>query len=110
MRSKSRRKNGSARKDGSARYHVEAIGRAIVMLKQFSRETTRLSAESLAKPAGVSAALSHRMLDTMQRHGLVRSVDQSDGEYELGLAWLRLADVRRRQLDVRRIALPIMRR
>ena len=30
--------------------------------------------------------------------------------YELGLGWLRLADVKRRQLELREVALPVMRR
>jgi DNA-binding IclR family transcriptional regulator len=49
-------------------------------------------------------------MHTLQHHGLVRRSERAPEDYELGLAWLRLADVRRRQVDMRHLALPVMRR
>ena len=45
------------------------------------------------------------------RRAVSSSPIQDDaGHFRLGLAWLRLADVKRRQLDLREVALPVMRR
>jgi IclR family KDG regulon transcriptional repressor len=95
--------------DQSTRYRVEAITRAVGLLRQFNRTMPRRSIDELSRSLGTSASLTRRMLRTLEQHRLVRPAD--DGErYELGLAWLRLADVRRRQVDMRQLALPVMRR
>jgi DNA-binding IclR family transcriptional regulator len=95
--------------DQTTRYRVETITRAVAILRQFNRETPRRSIDELSRSTGTSASLTRRMMRTLQQHRLVQPAD--DGEqYELGLAWLQLADVRRRQVDMRHLALPIMRR
>jgi IclR family transcriptional regulator, KDG regulon repressor len=91
------------------RYRVEAITRAVGLLRQFNRTTPRRSIDELSRSLGTSTSLTRRMLHTLEQHRLVRLADDRE-RYELGLAWLRLADVRRRQVDMRQLALPVMRR
>jgi DNA-binding IclR family transcriptional regulator len=92
---------------GSARYRVEAVSRAANLLTALRRGPAA-SLGNLAAAADTPLPFTDTALKTMQRHGLVRQLD--DGSWALGLSWLRLADVKRRQLDLREIALPIMRR
>src|SRR5262249_13627785 len=44
---------------------------------------------------------------TFEKYGLIR---RAEGGYELGLAWLHLSEMRKRQFDIREFALPVMRR
>jgi DNA-binding IclR family transcriptional regulator len=96
--------------DHPMRYRVEAITRAVGLLRQFSRAAPHRSIEQLARSLGTSPSLTRRMLRTLEQHRLVRQTQDGPEHYELGLAWLRLADVRRRQVDMRQLALPVMRR
>jgi IclR family KDG regulon transcriptional repressor len=95
---------------GSTRYNIEAVARTAELIQQFSRTAPRLSTRDLTRLTGISAGLVDRTLFTLQQHGLIRT-DQSAGNvHELGLRWLQLADIRRRQVDIRLLALPVMRR
>jgi DNA-binding IclR family transcriptional regulator len=94
----------------TARYRIEAITRAVNLLRQFNRKTPRRSVDELCRALGSSASLTRRMLRTLEQHRLVRCVDGTADRYELGLAWLHFADIRRRQVDMRQLALPVMRR
>jgi DNA-binding IclR family transcriptional regulator len=108
------RKSNRAAPDRSGenptRYRVEAITRAAGLLRQFTRAAPRRSIDELSRALGTSTALTRRMLRTLEQHRLVRQADNIGEQYELGFAWLRLADVRRRQVDMRQLALPVMRR
>jgi DNA-binding IclR family transcriptional regulator len=92
---------------GSTRYGIEAVSRAAELLRQFSRASPRHATSELARSTGLSLALVERTMLTLRRHGFART--QHDGSHQLGLRWLQLADVRRRQVDVRLLALPVMR-
>lgn len=89
------------------RYRVEAVSRAAHLLMAL-RSGPSTSVESLAATAATPTTFTEGALHTLAKHGLVRRT--ADGNWALGLAWLRLADVKRRQLDLREIAAPIMRR
>jgi DNA-binding IclR family transcriptional regulator len=91
---------------GAARYRVEAVSRAAQLLTTLRRAPATI--EALAAAADTPIPFTDTALRTLERHGLVRQLD--DGDWALGLACLRLADVKRRQLDLRDIAGPIMRR
>ncbi|MCC6887799.1 MAG: IclR family transcriptional regulator [Hyphomicrobiales bacterium] len=104
----------AAKNRSTNRYSVEAVARAAQLLRQFSRVAPYHTAGELAQSTGVSAKLVQRTMDTLRRHGLVRTshnVDDGGAQehYRLGLRWLQLADVRRRQVDIRLLALPAMR-
>jgi DNA-binding IclR family transcriptional regulator len=93
------------------RYNVEAISRAARLLRQFTRNTPAHTVADLAAATHISSDLVHRSLTTLQAHGLIHSSSgAADDSYTLGLTWLRYADVRRRQFNIRFVALPVMRR
>lgn len=92
------------------RYRVDAISNAARLLRVFSRSAPRLPVDAVAQSLALSRDMTERTILTLEKHGLLRSSDGADGIYELGLSWLRLADVRRRQVGIRQAALPVMRR
>ncbi len=101
-------RKGSAARPAS-RYNVEAISRAARLLAQFTRNAPRHDLDALSAATDISPDLVRRSLATLQTHGLVRTDDETQS-YALGLTWLRYADVRRRQFQLRFIVLPVMRR
>jgi DNA-binding IclR family transcriptional regulator len=92
---------------GENRYAVEAVTRAARVLALFDRARPRQSLAELAEHSGVPKLTLRGILDTLAAHDLL--VDEGDGHYRLGYAWLRFGDVRRNQLDIREGAVPIMR-
>src|SRR5579885_2105717 len=95
---------------GADRYRIDAISNSARLLRVFSRSAPRLPVDALARTLGLSSELTERTILTLKKHGLIRPSDGAPGIYELGLSWLRLADVRRRQVGIRQAALPVMRR
>jgi DNA-binding IclR family transcriptional regulator len=91
------------------RYRVDAVSRAADILRSFTPAQPRVGAAELAERSGLSLAMARRTLLTLTRYDLMRPVEGEEDAYELGLAWLHLADIRRRQVDIRQIALPVMR-
>ena len=92
-----------------ARYKVEAVSRAVLLLEAFRQGETSMSAELLSKRTGLSVPAVEALLGTLARRGLVQCASSDPSAYRLGLAWLRLADVKRQQLDIREVALPVLR-
>ncbi len=109
MKRKNREKTEDPSDSAAARYRVAAVAYAAEVLQKFGRGTRRLDAEQIAREIKRSPALTHRTLNTLCQRGLMRRIEGDDHTYELGLAWLRLADVRRRQFDIRKLAVPVMR-
>lgn len=93
-----------------ARYKVEAVSRAVLLLGAFRQGEASLSIASLAKRTGLAASSVEALLGTLAHRGLVQRSADDASMYRLGLAWLRLADVKRQQLDIREVALPVLRR
>ena len=93
-----------------ARYKVEAVSRAVLLLGAFRHGEASLKAETLAKRTGLSVPAVVALLGTLAQRGLVQCTSSDPLGYRLGLAWLRLADVKRQQLDIREVALPVLRR
>lgn len=89
------------------RYRVAAVARAIGILKAFSPHEPRKNAREIAHELHVQPAQVEGTLRTFEKYGLIRQID---GRYELGLAWLHLSEMRKRQFDIRQFALPTMRR
>lgn len=98
------------RKPDMARYKVEAVSRAMLVLEAFRLGPPELTVEELALRTGMAHSAVAATLATLQRRGLVQHGSLDTRAFRLGLAWLRLADVKRRQLDIREVALPVMRR
>lgn len=93
-----------------ARYKVEAVSRAMLLLEAFRRGPASLTLPALAARTGLGQQTLEATLATLESRGLVQRQADEAGAYRLGLAWLRLADVKRRQLEIREVSLPVMRR
>jgi DNA-binding IclR family transcriptional regulator len=106
----SRRRAAEEQEDIAGKYRVAAIAHAVGLLKQFTRQAPPLSADALSRSTGLSPALTRRTLHTLQRHGFIGPLVPASGNYQLGMAWLWLADAKRRQFDIRQVAIPTMRR
>lgn len=90
------------------RYKGEAIARAVRVLGLFGPATPSRSLAELAAATKVPKATLLGILDTLTAHRML--IADNEGNYRLGYAWLRLADVRRNQLNIRESAIPILRR
>lgn len=93
---------------GAAGYHIDGVVNAARLLKLFSRAAPSLSVEHISRAAGMSADMAARTLETLAHHDFITL--SAPGVYSLGFAWLGLADIRRRQVGVRQLATPVMRR
>lgn len=91
------------------RYRVEAITRAARILSRLN-ESPNAGVGAIAESAGTTEAFARSALHALERHGLARSGADAPESWSLGLGWLRLAAAGRRQLDLREIAQPVMRR
>ena len=91
-----------------ARYKVEAVSRAVLLLKAFGKAGEALTVEALASRTGLGVATVEASLATLAKRGLVQPASGETPAWRLGLAWLRIADVKRRQLDLREVAKPVM--
>lgn len=98
----------------NGRYKVEAVARAVALLDALRRSPGPLAAERLVEKTGLPRATIEAALATLERRGLIdRTTGEgggAEGGVSLGLGWLRLADVKRQQLVLREVALPVMRR
>ena len=104
------RKGAAGSEQVMARYKVEAVSRAMLLLEAFRHGPASLSVDELATRTGLPQSALAATLATLEGRGLVQAAADEPGRYRLGLAWLRLADVKRRQLDIREVALPVLRR
>jgi DNA-binding IclR family transcriptional regulator len=91
------------------RYRIEAVSRAAHILDCI-RANDAASVEALAARAEAPETFVRAALGALERRGLARTRTDSSDHWALGLGWLRLAAAGRRQIDVREIAQPIMRR
>lgn len=94
--------------DTPPRYKGEAIARAARVLSLFGPANPTRTLAELAAATEVPKATLAGILDTLVSRRLL-AVEEGDGRYRLGYAWLRLGDVRRNQLNIRESALPLMR-
>ena len=97
------------RDEGEQRYRVEAVTRAVRLLKALQHEPS-LTTAALAEAAEATPAFAQVAMETLAKQGLARAGGPDGQGWDIGLAWLRLADARSRQIDLRELALPIMRR
>lgn len=93
-----------------ARYKVEAVSRAVLLLEALRRGSATQTIQDLATRTGIGEQAVGATLATLERRGLVHRTGDEVTGFGLGLAWLRLADVKRQQLEIREVSLPVMRR
>ena len=96
-------REGAARPSGAS----VALARAAHILALFETGPPERDLRELAAASGVPKATLLGILNTLVRHDLLCAADT--GRYRLGYGWLRFADIRRNQSEIRQSALPIMR-
>lgn len=89
-------------------YAVEAVGRAIDILGVFTAAQPALDLRRIVELTGLPKTTAFRILETLAERGLCEKIPETR-QYSLGVALLRLADVRRRQYRLHEIAMPVMR-
>ena len=88
-------------------YRIESIDRAINILMAFTHAGPELTLGDLVAKTGLAKTTVFRMLSTLcARH--MCQLDPVSGRYSLGFEVLKLADVRRQQMNLRAIVLPAM--
>ncbi|HEU5101610.1 MAG TPA: IclR family transcriptional regulator [Roseiflexaceae bacterium] len=86
---------------------TQAIRRAVAVLKAFGPDPEHLTAQQLSQRTGLNRSTVYRLLSALEHEGLVASGE--DGRYRLGPDMAILGTLALRQIDLRTIALPLMR-
>jgi DNA-binding IclR family transcriptional regulator len=86
---------------------TQAIQRAVAILKAFGPDPARLTAQQLSQRTGLNRSTVYRLLSALEYEGLVAA--GADGRYRLGPDMAILGTLALRQLDLRALALPLMR-
>lgn len=90
-------------------YSVEAVDRAIDVLLAFTHAEPELRLGDVVKRTGLAKSTVYRLLSTLCARHLCH-FDPETGKYTLGYEVLKMADIRTRQIDFRRLVLPVMQR
>ncbi len=88
---------------------VQAVKRAIAILKVFSSDEPELGVSEISRRLGIPKSTVSRLLATLEEEGLVAQ-DPETGLYRLGVELIRLANSVHRFTDLKRIARPYMRK
>ena len=94
--------------DGSNGYTISVMVKMAELLSAFSHERPSLSLKDLIKATKLPKTTAFRILSTLVSLGYCEYDPRSE-EYSLGFAFLKLADIRRRQANVHAVAVPVMR-
>lgn len=98
--------DADASESGSARSGVQAIDRAVSILRCFDARHPTLGLSEIARATGLSTTTTHRLLAAMQANRLVRQT--SDRRYGLGPMLVQLARSGAMPTALRDVALPHM--
>jgi IclR family transcriptional regulator, acetate operon repressor len=93
-------------KPAPRRRGVQSLDRAVAILRTFDRHHSARGVTETARLVGLTPSTTHRLLASLQEHGLVRKDPQ--GRYTLGPELLRLAQVARDTVTLTDIARPVM--
>lgn len=96
-----------AAKKGGA-YGITVLNRAVEIMGVFTSAQPSLGLRDIAKATGLPKSTVFRILSTLVEHEFCE-MDPGTGEYSLGFALVRFADIRRRQTKLQSIAAPVMR-
>src|SRR5690606_23020861 len=97
---------GDGRKGGA--YAIAVLNRAVEIMNVFSPGRPSMSLKEITEATGLPKSTVFRILSTLVSHEFC-DLDPNNGEYSLGFALIRLADIRRRQANLHTVALPVMR-
>jgi IclR family KDG regulon transcriptional repressor len=89
-------------------YSVDAVSRAIQLLSAFSLTKPKMTLADLTFVTGLPKTTSFRILATLVDGGLCER-DEASGHYSLGIKTLRLAEICRRNFNLREFSAPVMR-
>lgn len=93
---------------GATRSGVQSLDRAVAILNTFAPERPELGMSEIARRVQLTTSTTHRLLASLQAHGLVRQV--ADRRYALGPQLLQLAHVADVRGNLRHVARPVMER
>lgn len=88
---------------------VGAVEKALKILECFSPETPELGVTEISKRLGLPKPTANRLLSTLETNGYLEK-DTLTKKYRTGKKLLTLAAIFLNQLDIRRVALPVMTR
>jgi IclR family acetate operon transcriptional repressor len=86
---------------------VQTFDRAVAILDSFTAERPELGVSEIARRTGLSRSTVHRLLTTLRRHELVQQLPHGT-DYALGPHLLRLAQVASSNVNLQKIAFPVM--
>lgn len=86
---------------------VRSVSRALALLRCFTYNTPELTLAELSEQSGLSKSTALRLLHTLEAQGFVTS-DNSGGRYQLGPALIELGAIALHNLDLHRVARPLL--
>lgn len=89
------------------RYQVDSVDLAATLMESFTRDRSEMTLDEIKSVLGVSSKRASRMAAVLVSSGLLAG-EPATCRYSLGLGWLRLKDIRKGQVDIREVALPIL--
>lgn len=89
-------------------YSIDVIDKTAAVLAVFTDKHPSLALRDVVAQTGLPKTTVFRILASLVAHDFCE-FDPSTGQYSLGFAFIRFADVRRRQSNLQSLALPVMR-
>lgn len=86
---------------------VQAIDRAVMILKCFSEKRRELKLSDISDELGLNKSTVHGIISTLKYHGLIDQNEENQ-KYRLGLYILELGDILINSMDIRKVASPII--
>jgi DNA-binding IclR family transcriptional regulator len=93
---------------GRATTSLQVLDRTFALLSWFTADQTEWSTTELARACGLPIPTAHRILATLLAHGLLAR-DERTKRFRLGAGALALGERARAVVDVRSVALPVLR-
>lgn len=92
---------------GAPRYGIQALDRAVAILRAFDAPQPELTLREIAARSGLHKSTAFRILSTLERHGMI---DQNplSGEYRLGMELFALGQLAVARLDLLEIVRPFL--
>lgn len=101
-------KSGQRQAEGKASsYSIEAVERAVDVLMAFTHAEPELTLGEVVERTRLPKSTVFRLLSTLRARHLCQ-LDTETGRYSLGYELLKMADIRARQINFRRLVLPVM--
>ncbi len=86
---------------------LSSVNNALLILKSFTMDDPQKGVRQLANELRVSKSSVQRSLSTLLQHGFVRKNEETN-KYELGLSVLELSSIFLNQIDLHKVAMPLL--